>query len=160
MRPLAAAVILIALIFSCNNEEKPVSSANLSSYQWIIGNWEMMDGKTKITESWSQVDDSTFGGSSSAIDSSGTIVFSERIGLRMRNGVAFYTATVEGQNNGKAVDFKITESDSTHFVAENPQHDFPKRIIYRQSKANELYAAVEGDTPEGLKREEFVMKKK
>jgi hypothetical protein len=46
------------------------------------------------------------------------------------------------------VKFKLTSHDGKSFVAENPQHDFPKLIRYKFIKKDDndvLDAAIEGD---------------
>jgi hypothetical protein len=42
----------------------------------------------------------------------------------------FYSAAMPTQNEGRAVLFRLT-SASDSLVFENPQHDFPTRIVYR-----------------------------
>jgi hypothetical protein len=44
-------------------------------------------------------------------------------------------------------------------VFENPQHDFPQRIIYRLEKDGSLAAAIEGMSKGKLKRIDFPMKR-
>jgi uncharacterized protein DUF6265 len=87
--------------------------------------------------------------------------------------------------NGRVVDFEFTtvERTDTSFVMtprpkgvksdafplkeiadgratwENPQHDFPQRIIYRQGADGTLVARIEGMTPRGERHLEWTMRR-
>jgi len=50
-------------------------------------------------------------------------------------------------------DFKLTRASATEAVFEKPQHDFPKRIIYRKGADDSLTASIDGD--EGTKSMTF-----
>jgi len=69
--------------------------------------------------------------------------------------VLYYMPTVQGQNNEKEVFFKLTALSDTHFVFENPMHDFPKKISYYHPKKNELYTEVEGLIDGKTRKEAF-----
>jgi len=56
-----------------------------------------------------------------------------------------------------ATDFKLTRASATEAVFENPQHDFPKRIIYRKNGDDSLTASIDGG--EGTKSMSFAFKK-
>lgn len=57
--------------------------------------------------------------------------------------------------NGRcpATDFKLTRVTANEAVFENPEHDFPKRIIYRKKSATEMTASIDGG--EGTKSQEY-----
>jgi hypothetical protein len=57
------------------------------------------------------------------------------------NGDIFYTAHPLGQ---KEASFKLVRLENQEAVFENPDHDFPKRIIYRLGDAGLLNARIEG----------------
>jgi hypothetical protein len=52
-----------------------------------------------------------------------------------------YTATVLKENQGKGVNFMLTKTDST-FTFENPNHDFPKKIVYQKLNDTEIFVQV------------------
>jgi hypothetical protein len=54
-------------------------------------------------------------------------------------------------------DFKLTRASATEVVFENPQHDFPKRIIYRKGADDSLTASIDGG--EGSKAMTYVFKR-
>lgn len=53
----------------------------------------------------------------------------EYISLDRKNNKWIYSATVKGQNEGKSIHFKANAKDSA-FILTNPNHDFPKTIVY------------------------------
>ena len=70
----------------------------------------------------------------------------ETIILKYANGSFHYIPDVTGDQ--PPVDFTITASDDHSFVAENPQHDFPKLIRYRMVRRKSgdiLEAQIEGN---------------
>ena len=65
----------------------------------------------------------------------------------------FYIAQPGGR---PATEFKLTTFDGSVAVFENPQHDFPKRIIYRKNADGSLTASI--DAGEGTKGPSFPFK--
>jgi hypothetical protein len=53
-------------------------------------------------------------------------------------------------------DFKLTKWDGTEAIFENPQHDFPKRVLYRRLPDNVVVAKVDGGA--GTKGQEFTFR--
>ena len=60
-----------------------------------------------------------------------------------------YTSIPSGQSEAS---FGSTAIDSTSFAVENPQHDFPKKILYRRVGADSLIARIEGPGNGGATR--------
>jgi len=125
---------LLLLIAACNNstntntaEPSPIVYNKLNKADWLLGTWEQKLENGTLSEHWKKLDDSTFLGKSWATIRKDT-VFSERISLTQANNDLYYTPTVQGQNGGKAVPFKLTSSSDNEFVFENPNHDFPQKI--------------------------------
>ena len=54
----------------------------------------------------------------------------------------FYTVYVE--HNKREVSFKLIKITTDKAVFENPEHDFPTRIIYMKKDKNTLHARIEG----------------
>ena len=51
---------------------------------------------------------------------------------------------VPNQNAGKAIDFVLNQIDENTYSFENPNHDFPKKIIYKKVSDSELFVVVQG----------------
>ena len=86
-------------------------------------------------------------------------IFSEKISLENRAGGLFYIPTVNNQNNGQAVSFKLISNTNGEYVFENKEHDFPQRIIYKNPANDSLYARIEGTSKGKFHKEEFSMKR-
>ena len=75
----------------------------------------------------------------------------EFLRLEQRAGGIYYIA--HPQARCPETMFKLTRSSATEAVFENPEHDFPKRIIYRRSGEDSLTATIDGG--EGGKARSF-----
>jgi hypothetical protein len=69
-------------------------------------------------------------------------VFVEKLKIIVRENTIFYVADVP--ENKEPVLFKATAITNTSVVFENPQHDFPKKIVYEWSD-QKLKATISGD---------------
>ena len=58
-------------------------------------------------------------------------VFIEELAIQWGGGDAYYAARIPTQNRGEFVHFQLTSSLPDSLVFENPDHDFPQRIVYR-----------------------------
>ncbi|MBN2395104.1 MAG: hypothetical protein JXC36_01425, partial [Candidatus Atribacteria bacterium] len=94
----------------------------------------------EIYEHWDKLNENTLKGFSYNL-SDGQMFITEYLDITKNGKEVIYTATVLMQNEGKGVNFKLTEADST-FTFENPNHDFPKKIVYRKLTDSEIFVQV------------------
>ena len=71
----------------------------------------------------------------------GKTVFYEYLRIEERADGVFYVAHPKAR---PGTDFKLTKLEGQEAVFENPEHDFPKKIIYRRNPDGSLFARVEG----------------
>jgi hypothetical protein len=64
----------------------------------------------------------------------------EFLKIEQRENGIFYVASPQGR---PGTDFKLTRLSGTEAVFENPQHDFPKRIIYSKKADGSLVATID-----------------
>jgi hypothetical protein len=99
-----------------------------------------------VFEDWKvDVDGKTLYGSSYRIQNSDTIAM-EDIRFTYAANRFHYIPDLAGAQG--PVDFTVTSHDLYGFVAENPQHDFPKLIRYklvRKDNRDRIEASIEGD---------------
>lgn len=112
----------------------------------LEGTWVIKKGAATIVESWQKISENQYAGKSWIVKD-GDSVLSETEILSFDDGVINYTSTVANQNQGKAVSFALTKAENNTYVFENPQHDFPKRIIYQFINDNELTASIDDGVP-------------
>lgn len=151
-------LMLLAVVVSCQKKES-VEKDKIKIADWLIGNWENKSPDGLLTENWQKVNDSTFSATSYFIKGKDTLHF-EKIVLSQKGEKLTYSATVNGQNNDKAIDFPSTSETATKLVFENPQHDYPQKITYTKGANNTLTAEVTGKLQGKLTTERFIMVKK
>lgn len=156
MRTLNTCTILILLLYFAT--QPAIAQTNkLPGLQWLKGTWVVQLKDGAAFEEWHYVNDSTYKSESYIVKTNGDTIPQESVILVYRNKQMFYIPTVHGQNNGKPVPFKITSIKATGFVAENPEHDFPQRIIYILKDARHLHASIEGMHNNKFEKQEYNM---
>ena len=123
----------------------------------LEGTWKMNTKRGAICEEWKKIDKNYLQNRGYMIKGSDTIV-TERVALTNTKEGIFYTSTVEDQNQKQPIAFKMTGSENNMFVFENPQHDFPKRIVYKFITADSLHAFIDDGTEAG-KKQNFYFKR-
>lgn len=136
---------LLIVLFSFFSQEglaQPCHS--LTRLKWMLGDWVADNGKTVTTESWKQVSDKTFEGfGESNIKSSNLHQSSELLRLVELDKEIFYIA--KPQQNNFPTAFKLMNCSNKQAVFKNPEHDFPKKLIYKLTGVNRLSVIVSGE---------------
>ncbi len=52
-------------------------------------------------------------------------------------------------------EFKLKETQGKKVIFENPEHDFPQRIIYELKEGNKLVARIEGEINGEIKSQQW-----
>jgi hypothetical protein len=102
------------------------AAAQQEEFGWLVGTWQQID-KANF-EVWTVVGQELQAESYELL-ADGSKKVSEKIRLTKKTNFFFYLPDVP--HNQQPVEFKITSFNATGFVAENPQHDFPKKITYQ-----------------------------
>lgn len=156
-------VIGAVLFVACNNNNKKrddfQSRQNVFIFGWLNGQWAMPEKEGTITEEWKPVNDSLMEGRSDLVKGDSVIPF-ETIRIFRKDTVFYYEAKAAGQNKEQPVAFTITSFSDTGFVAENPQHDFPKRISYTLVNKDSIHAFIDGGPQQTEKRSDFYYSRK
>ncbi|MBW4361628.1 DUF6265 family protein [Flavobacterium taihuense] len=150
-------ILLLLAIVSCKNTEANEKD-QIKKANWLLGKWETKTADGNLSESWKQVNDSTFQGESFFIKGKDTLHF-ETITLQQKGEDLFYNTTVKGQNENKAVAFKMTIGTEKQLIFENPKHDYPQKITYTLITKDSLVAAISGVQLGKPSSEKFGMKK-
>jgi hypothetical protein len=131
------------MIFS---QDKNTGLNEIEKLSWIIDKWISLSGESIIYENWKKLDDTTFTGVSHTVKN-GDTVFTEKLKIEKIDNDIFYTAVVA--HNPGPVSFKLVELGENKAVFENPEHDFPNRIIYILKDDGSLYARIESKNKKG-----------
>jgi hypothetical protein len=120
------------------------ASAQQKEFNWLIGTWKLQD--KNVYERWGIAGDKkSLDGLSFRVKEKDTVIM-EKIRFTFDGTAYHYMPDVAGPQ--REVDFTIKVFTSNSFVAENPQHDFPKLIRYtfvRKDDRDYIEAAIEGN---------------
>lgn len=143
-------VLLIALLALSGTGQAQKATTEFDMVRSILtGDWKV-DGKDDF-ESWNYAGQSLTGRGFKLKD--GAEVVTERLEIREIEGSVYYLATVANQNDGATIRFRLTESSPDRLQFENPDHDFPKKLIYRRNGPDKLSVDVLGTGDKGFKLE-------
>ncbi len=150
MNKIIPLLFLISLFFSCKSEK------TLNDFKWFLGKWKGTMQGMDVRETWTMENETSFNGDGFVMSDMDTI-FHESTKLQVQNGNIFYIANVPG--NPAPVSFKLTFYENHKAIFENPEHDFPKKIIYTHVLPDSLIAVVEGEENGQYRKEELYFKK-
>lgn len=127
-------IVLLTLL------EPSTQPTQLADLGFIHGAWASENSRSRTEEFWSPPRAGTMLGASRTMRGDKTVFF-EHFRIEQRDGEIVYVA----QPGGRApTEFKLTSFDGTRAVFENPQHDFPTRIIYEKIDNRTMRASIEG----------------
>jgi hypothetical protein len=133
---------------------------SMEPFNWLLGDWQMERKSGVMTESWESVNDSSFKGKSYMISREGVQNVLEEMQLVYRKKAYHFISAVPGQNKELPVSFLINDFSDKHFLAENPAHDFPRRIKYELIKQDSLHAWIDGGLSNAGQRVDFYFSRK
>ncbi len=128
MKKLGILISVSALFAACSQPEL--------TDETLLGCWENVDEKQ--LECWEQKGDTLVGKGLAIVtkdDGVTDTVQWEALKLYTENGVRKYQSTVRGQG-------PVTFTETEPWVFENPEHDFPKRLIYDMDKDGRMVITV------------------
>jgi hypothetical protein len=144
--------IFLTICLLANLSPQTPTIADLS---WISGDWQTASGgRAQIEEHWTNVAGGSMMGMSRTVAGEKTVEF-EYLRIEQRADGVYYVAHPKARCPG--TDFKLTKASGTEAVFENPQHDFPKRIIYRKNGDDSLTASIDGG--DGTKAMSFAFRR-
>lgn len=142
----------LLFIGAANAQETKTTIADLA---WLAGCWDGSGGGRESLEQWMKPSGQTMLGMSRTVADGKTVDY-EFMQVRQQDGNIFYVAKPSGQEEAS---FKLVKYENKEAVFENPEHDFPQRVIYRLEKDGSLAAAIEGMSKGKLKKIEFPMRR-
>lgn len=143
--------LLTGLTFWVNAQDAGTLFSHLGALQ---GTWSMQTRRGVINESWEKTNDSVYSGKSYRVVNTDTMLL-ETVQLVKKGNDIFYIPVVTGQNQGQAVSFRLITADRNTFTFDNPEHDFPQRVIYQLTGNNTLQARIEGMDKGSYRKSDF-----
>lgn len=130
-------------LFLCN---LALAQSQSTFPDFLQGTWKMEN--EDIYEHWDKLNDNSLKGFSYKL-TAGQMTVSEYLDISRINEETIYTATVLNQNQGKGINFKLTKTDSA-FIFENPNHSFPKKIMYQRLNDTAIFVQVSDGNQKGF----------
>jgi len=130
---------LIALLLATPGPNRP--PAAIDRLSWLAGCWELRAGNRITEEQWMRPLGKSMLGMSRTVRGDSTTEF-EQLRIAEEGADLVYHANPSGQAPTQFRSFAITDSSISF---QNPQHDFPQRILYRRVTRDSLVARIEGE---------------
>lgn len=135
------------------------STIDFGKVRWLIGTWVNESEKGITYESWSEKNTSELEGISYLLNEQDTVV-KETIRLVVEKDTLFFITIVANQNNDKPVRFAMSMLNDTEMMFENPEHDFPQVIYYRQESESSLLAEIWATDAGKIRKISFPMRRR
>ncbi|MEM6380063.1 MAG: DUF6265 family protein [Bacteroidota bacterium] len=136
---LLTILISLGALVGCKSKVQ----SNFERAHWIIGNWANQTAKSITYETWKMVNEQELTAKSYVLDGKDTLLLETIQFIQQAEGT-FYIPAVVNQNEGLPVRFTLSQLTDTSWVVENPAHDFPQKIAYRQIAKDSLVATISG----------------
>lgn len=145
---IAAALLILAVAGA------GASAADISRLAWLGGCWKSETGEPGSGEHWMPLAGGTLLGVSRTVKQGKTVAFEFMQIRTVENGQLAFIAEPSGQ---RTTVFPLLRMGDKEAVFENPEHDFPQRVIYQLEGATRLRARIEGMRGGALRVIEFPM---
>jgi hypothetical protein len=144
------ALLLFALVLlpSCGGSQShpamlvgdPSSAGKLAPLQWMAGAWHGSTNDGETDEMWSMPSGRSMQGLGRTVKD-GRTTFFEFMTIEEGDKDVIFTAWPKGR---APTQFRLVSVKPEEVVFENPEHDFPQRIIYTHEADGMLHARAEG----------------
>ena len=134
------AIIVILICTSCNNA---VKLPDIKKAGWLTGTWKNSSPDGTSFEIWGVENDTTYSGKSFIVRGTDTLPL-ETFKLKRTGNDIFFIPTVNEQNGGQPVFFKLTSPIGDKLVFENMKHDYPQKITYTKISNDSILAVISG----------------
>ncbi len=143
MKRIFCFLLFLAFLQTGWAQTNVVTAADFHKLKWLEGAWNRTNLKpgSSAHESWTRISDKELKGQGVTLKGKDT-AFVEKISIIVKDNALYYVADVP--HNKQPVYFKFTAITADGFVCENPEHDFPKKIEYRQ-EGSILKATISGN---------------
>lgn len=139
--PAADSFVVFAERSNAQNSTAPARPGqDLSALAWMEGHWIGKEGTVDVEEFWLGPKGNTMLGLHRDVAGTRTRMF-EFLRIEATAEAITYWASPKGR---PATPFRLKELNGQHVTFENPEHDFPQRIIYWLAKDGALHAKIEG----------------
>ena len=149
----------IALVFAFalvgySGNHAAAAADDIEKLAWLAGCWKSESAEPGSGEQWTPLAGGTMLGTSRTVKQGRTVEFEFMQLGRLPDGRLAFTAHPSGQ---RATVFPLLRISDTEAAFENPEHDFPQRVVYARDGRTRLRARIEGVRNGKLRIIEFPM---
>jgi hypothetical protein len=134
-------LLLVLTSGSAAAEEPAADPVNLEELSWMVGSWAGTDDGVEMEEHWIAPKAGLMLGVHRDVFPSGRAFF-EFLRIEAGDDGVIYWASPRGR---QATPFRLIESAPGRVAFENPEHDWPQRILYWLEDKDTLAARAEGE---------------
>jgi len=140
--------IISIIILSVATTASADVSCTIKGLAWLAGSWSGTSNGVTMEEVWTE----PRGGMLLGLhrDSKGENVMFEFLRIAKDEGDIVYWASPRG---AEATGFRLSACGESSATFENPDHDYPKKILYWIDDDGRLHARIEGATDSDPKNE-------
>jgi hypothetical protein len=141
--------LAIVLLAAVAQAQAPAAQPTLQDLAWLAGHWRIADGDRVVDEQWMAPAGGLMMGMARNVQAGKVREYEFTLLRQEPNGDILYIASPSKQAQTA---FTLTSLRDGEAVFENPQHDFPKKVIYKRQADGSLLAAIEGPGRDGKPR--------
>lgn len=130
----------LALALALVTAAAPAGASAIDALAFLTGSWSSGDAANRVEEHWTSAAGGVMLGMNRELRN-GRLASFEFFRITEKDGTLMFLAQPGGR---EATAFPAREVSAKRVVFENPEHDFPQRILYWVEKPGELRARVEG----------------
>ncbi len=132
---------------SATAQSPTTSEAALENLAWLEGAWDRETRRGTTTETWTRLGGGNYSGDATATPRDGGAARGvERLQIALISDEVVYIAEPINQSR---TEFKLTSWTESEFVFENPEHDFPQKIVYLRTGESTFTATISGPDANG-----------
>jgi hypothetical protein len=132
-----------------------VNAPRIERLAWLAGTWYGEDSGIAVEEVWLEAKGGLMLGMNRTLKKERAPFF-EYLRIVEEDTAIYYYASPGGR---PATPFRLVNLEKSKVVFENPEHDFPQRIIYRLEDQDSLISRVEGVINSELQFQEWHLKR-
>ncbi len=148
--------MLLLTIFVLPLMSSQPHTPTMDDFSWLAGCWSNTERGRIYDEQWMKPAGKTMLGMSRTVANGKTREYEFVRIVQDTTGAIYYIANPSGQQEAS---FKLIKSNKHEVIFENPEHDFPQRIIYRLVGSDSLVARIEGTIKGKERSSDFPMKR-
>ena len=153
---MKTSLIICVLLTLWSSSLAQTTKPTLNDLSWLAGCWEGNVRGREVNEQWMKPAGGIMLGMARTVSQGKAAEFEFTQIREDKDGSIYYVAKPSGQAEAS---FKLIKLQNKEAVFENPQHDFPQRIIYRLQPDGSLFARVEATVKGQLRGLDYPFKR-